>query len=641
MSSKLVLPTLPGFQDNYYARDNYESTLHKIDTKVTWTPGNQLNLNNRLSWLTSRQNSHGIFPSLDGAEYNPLSVGRLWRANITSGSVLATSILSPNVRGRRRVRLHAVSQLGRAGRTGSSAGATEFAIPNACQPPRSRDRAAPTFNMGGWALATPSQMRDYADNQIQWSANAGWTKGTHNVKFGFDVQRNYLNHYETQVPVFTFNGGATALSGGTSPNNFNQFADFLLGLPQSRNAQVMTPLLSTDGAKGEEWPATVRGWASGLYLRDQWQITPKMTASVGVRWEYYPFPTRTDRGLEMFDFTTNLLQVCGIGAANAQVCDIKVQKDLFTPRLGLAYRPTEDTVIRVGFSRNPQSDNAITRVGGIAQAFPQIIQITESGAEHLHSGGLAERRCADRAGTRPFERCRSTAGGRRRDDARWRVHPRHDHVLERHGAEAFSAFAQRDGRLRRQSSERPDASGESQLRSDWRRGGEPALQPAQPHQRSSHDRCHERVPAMGQDHLRLAPAQRHAPDDSRLPVHICVHLRAGHRLVGGQHRDPRVLPPEQGHARRRFIPGRAGWHEHAAQGRCIGDLSAAVRHRTQVPELGAALVLRSREAGSSARRSRRIRCAVHRYVEHSLAERARQSAAGRSGQVRRRDSRRT
>ena len=56
-----------------------------------------------------------------------------------------------------------------------------------------------------------------------------------------------------------------------------------------------------------------------------------------------------------------------------------MQKDLFTPRLGLAYRPTEDTVIRVGFSRNPQSDNAISRVGGIAQAFPQIIQITESG----------------------------------------------------------------------------------------------------------------------------------------------------------------------------------------------------------------------------------------------------------------------
>jgi hypothetical protein len=377
--SGLVLPTAPGYQDNYYARDNYESTLHKIDTKMTWTPGNRLNLNNRVSWLTSRQNSHGIFPSLDGAEYNPLSIGRLWQANITSGSVLATSILSPTlvvdgVFG--YTPYH--SWVGPEGPEDECWG-DHFGILNACQPPRSRDRATPMFNMGGWALVTPSQMRDYADNQIQFSGNAGWTRGTHNVKFGFDVQRNYLNHYETQVPVFTFNGGATALSGGTSPNTFNQFADFLLGLPQSRNAQVMTPLLDTDGAKGAEWPATVRGWAAGLYLRDQWQMTPKMTASIGIRWEYYPFPTRTDRGLEMFDFATNLLQVCGIGAANPQVCDIKVQKDLFTPRLGWAYRPTDDTVIRVGFSRNPQSDNAISRVGGIAQAFPQIIQITQSG----------------------------------------------------------------------------------------------------------------------------------------------------------------------------------------------------------------------------------------------------------------------
>ncbi len=227
--AELVLPTGPGYTDNYYARDNYESTLHKIDTKMTWTPGNRLNLNNRISWLGSRQNSHGIFPSLDGAEYNPLSVGRLWQANITSGSVLATSILSQSfvvdgVFG--YTPYH--SWVGPEGPEDECWG-DHFAIPNACQPPRSRDRAAPQFNMGPWALVTPSQMRDYADNQMQFSGNAGWTKGTHNVKFGFDVQHNYLNHYETQVPVFTFNGGATALSGGTAPNTLQSVRRFPAG----------------------------------------------------------------------------------------------------------------------------------------------------------------------------------------------------------------------------------------------------------------------------------------------------------------------------------------------------------------------------------------------------------------------------
>jgi hypothetical protein len=388
--SKLILPTLPGFQDNYYARDNYESSLHKIDSKVTWTPGNRLNLNNRLSWLTSRQNSHGIFPSVDGAEYNPLSVGRLWQAKITSGSVLATSIISPTIV------VDGVfgytpyhSWVEPEGPADECWGA-HFGILNACQPPRSRDRAAPGFNMGGWSLVTPSQIRDYSDNQVQWSGNIGWNKGTHNVKAGFDINRMYVNHYETAVPTFTFNGGATALSGGTSPNLFNQFADFLLGMPFSRTAQAMTPLLDPDAAD-PTLPATVRSWAHGLYVRDQWQLNRKMTASVGVRWEYYPFPVRADRGLEMFDFTTNRMQICGTPGANAEVCDIKVQKDLFTPRLGLAYRPTESIVIRVGFSRNPQSDNVVARNGGIAQTFPQLVNINQSAPNTFSSiGSLSE-----------------------------------------------------------------------------------------------------------------------------------------------------------------------------------------------------------------------------------------------------------
>lgn len=375
---KLILPTSEASRDNYYARDNFESDMAKIDTKITYTPSNKLNVNVRTSWLGSRQNSHGIFPSVDGAEYNPLSIGRLWQANITSGSVAATSILSPTfvvdgVFG--YTPYH--SWVEPEGSTDECWGA-HFGIPRACQPPLSRDRVTPGFNMG-WALVTPSQFRDYGDNQISWAGNAGWTKGTHNVKFGFDLNRMYLNHYETQAPTFTFNGGATALSGGASPNIYNQFAQFLLGLPSARTAQGMTPLSSTEGAKSPDLPATVRSSSYGLYLRDQWQLSRKMTASVGLRWEYYPFPRRTDMGLQIFDFVTNRMQLCGLPGSNAEVCDIKVQKDLFTPRLGLAYRPTETLVIRAGFSRNPQNNNDVTRVGGIAQSFPKLIALSETG----------------------------------------------------------------------------------------------------------------------------------------------------------------------------------------------------------------------------------------------------------------------
>jgi hypothetical protein len=228
-----VLPTGPGYTDNYYARDNFESTLHKIDTKVTWTPGNRLNLNNRVSWLTSRQNSHGIFPSLDGAEFNPLSVGRLWQANITSGSVLATSILSrrswSTVCSATR-RITAGSDL-RDRKT--NAGATTS---RSSTPASRRDRVIARPRCSTWAVgggdAEPDARLRRQPDAVQRQCGLDQRHAQREVRLR--LQHNYLNHYETAVPVFTFNGGTTALSGGTAPNTFNQFADFLLGLPQSR-----------------------------------------------------------------------------------------------------------------------------------------------------------------------------------------------------------------------------------------------------------------------------------------------------------------------------------------------------------------------------------------------------------------------
>ena len=98
---------------------------------------------------------------------------------------------------------------------------------------------------------------------------------------------------------------------------------------------------------------------------------------MGVRWEYYSLPARADHGIEVYDFTTNRLLICGVGP-NDQNCGIEVEKNLFTPRLGIAYRPTETLVIRAGYSRNPQSNNPGRQQMVPSQAFPQTIVITEA-----------------------------------------------------------------------------------------------------------------------------------------------------------------------------------------------------------------------------------------------------------------------
>ena len=53
MLSKLVLPTQPGYTNNYFVVNGYDTTYHKIDAKVTYNPGPKLNLNARMGFLPS------------------------------------------------------------------------------------------------------------------------------------------------------------------------------------------------------------------------------------------------------------------------------------------------------------------------------------------------------------------------------------------------------------------------------------------------------------------------------------------------------------------------------------------------------------------------------------------------------------
>ena len=105
-----------------------------------------------------------------------------------------------------------------------------------------------------------------------------------------------------------------------------------------------------------------------------------------MRWEYYSLPRRADHGIEVYDFAANRLLICGVGPNDAN-CGITVEKNLFTPRLGLAYRPTEDLVVRVGYSRNPQSNNPGRQQMVPSQSFPQTIVITEQAVNNVSAVG--------------------------------------------------------------------------------------------------------------------------------------------------------------------------------------------------------------------------------------------------------------
>ena len=387
------MPPTTGTVNNYVSAPPFTSLFYKLDSKVTWAPTSRLNVNARISGLHDDLNSAGLY----GGDDNPLSLGTDLNAKIFSYSLAATMTLTPNL---------VMDVVG--GATPShtyqqpngekKCWADLMGIPNACQ---ARDWALPQMEItgftsrGGTSGGTQplgnngfsSSVLDYADGQSQIVANLGWTRGSHNVKFGGDYHWQQMNHYEiSPLTSMSFTGIATSLNGGPAANSYNALADFLLGQigGNMSNAQV-PPCVVGDKCQPDR-PVTMREHEMGFYARDQWQIGQKLTASFGLRWEYYPVPVRADRGVEHFDVKTNRVLMCGL-ASNSDTCGVKVQKDLFTPRLGIAYRPFESFVIRAGYSRNPQNDHMYR---GATYTYPASITLTQNGLNSFQPAGTLE-----------------------------------------------------------------------------------------------------------------------------------------------------------------------------------------------------------------------------------------------------------
>jgi hypothetical protein len=202
----------------------------------------------------------------------------------------------------------------------------------------------PIFDITGYEmLGNPNTWSPLFRNDQSYThtTNVSWIRGTHDLRWGFDLIRHNLNHWQPEIGGgprgrFNFPGGVTALNGGAASNQFNAYASFLLGLPQNMQKSLQHILM------------TGREWQFGWYFRDRWQATRNLTLTLGLRYEYYPLMTRDHQGIERLDLDTMNVLIGGRGSVPKNV-GITVSKRLFAPRVGLAYRLGDATVIRGGY----------------------------------------------------------------------------------------------------------------------------------------------------------------------------------------------------------------------------------------------------------------------------------------------------
>jgi outer membrane receptor protein involved in Fe transport len=178
-----------------------------------------------------------------------------------------------------------------------------------------------------------------------------WIKGKHQMRFGGEFRQAQLDefYHRHATGSFTFDG-SQVVTGGSG--RVNALADFLAGKTSAASITIGDP----------ERQVFVNTWF--LNAGDSWQISPKLNVNYGIRYDYEGPLHNSNKDMSVFrpGLTT---AVNGLAFQGVQTDSLypKYYKN-FSPRIGLSYALTPDTVVRASYgwyadtpNLNPFLDN--------------------------------------------------------------------------------------------------------------------------------------------------------------------------------------------------------------------------------------------------------------------------------------------
>ena len=227
-----------------------------------------------------------------------------------------------------------------------------------------------SFSGDGFASIGDTQDGPYFidDNTLQMVDNVSWTHGKHALRFGFEYSRQNFNQVGNQFSrgQFAFQPNATQSSAKTGGD---AFAEFLLGdIWQSTVAVALAT-------------AKFQRNAEAAFVDDTWKLHPKLTLTMGLRYELTPPWTDTLNNLftvavpHIYAMSnapdtpylvrqgscsdpysaapplairwTTVSAKCDNGALPNQLMNTSYRD--FAPRVGVAFSPNSKTVVRAGW----------------------------------------------------------------------------------------------------------------------------------------------------------------------------------------------------------------------------------------------------------------------------------------------------
>jgi hypothetical protein len=359
----IPLPNLPGTTQNYHEVTSAESNSDSVNLRLIHNFGpvpaqgnrtsggggrgggggggrrrSQNNLNLGMSWTKTNTDIVGAFPSLaGGTSTQGLNANAGWvygKGHATNNlrftynhNHVSTTNLYSNV-----TDVAGLAQIG-----GVSTNPFDWGIPG--------------INFTSFSGLSDTMPRRELDQTYTASDTVIWNRGKHNWRFGGDYRRILQSFHAARNAegTFTFTGFATALyvNGQQQQGTGIDLADFLLGLPQQSSVQFGTNTYN------------FRANSFDFFAQDDWRIRANLTLLLGLRYEYQGPFTEADNHIVNLDVAPGFTAavpvqpgqfVSGFGVASNSL--INPDRNNYAPRLGLAWKPMKNTVVRAGYGLN-------------------------------------------------------------------------------------------------------------------------------------------------------------------------------------------------------------------------------------------------------------------------------------------------
>lgn len=363
---RFPLPTSSATVNNYRRLGNERQNQNQFDLRLDHRFSAHDQAFARFSF--AKDFSDPVAPLPDGS--GNITSGAIGQTNTIGQSLAASYMRTINDRAVNEFRFgYTLRSIDRRGQTLDAAPSQSLKLPG-IPANAAFQNLMPVFSVDGVQQlgSPPNTASDFRTDVTQLFDSLAMQRGRHSIKSGFDFRWQRLDVIQPPAPTgqFRFSTLFTDLPGATGTGH--ALASFLLGQVQTFSIDLQQKVLRP------------RALIQEFFVQDDWKLSSRLTINAGVRYTLNRPSTEANNQGAVFNLQTQQFDYLGRNGFPRSAREL--QKLNFAPRVGLAYRFTNRSVVRAGYGLVWQEQAGITTPFTIPQ-FPFVQTVTQRALDNI------------------------------------------------------------------------------------------------------------------------------------------------------------------------------------------------------------------------------------------------------------------